>query len=363
MKIEDLDKNFKKEETHLDDDLELHNVLDGKVAVYGIFYDSERGSFARMPHSESQKYGFALDVLSSTTAGGRIKFSTDSFKIGVRVKWRYKVEMSNMPASAYCGFILLEEKENGRNHKASFYPAPKDEKANDGFTQAWDVFFYEIKKEKKVRDFVLCCPIYNDYITEIDVIVEKGSYIGKGKEYKDILPIVYYGSSITQGGCVSRPDNIYQAHIERWTNVDYINLGFSGNAKGEQGMAEYIGKIPQSVFVLDYDHNAPTAKYLKETHYNFYKKFRELQPHTPIIMMTRPDYRPYIKEDYKRFRIVKKTYNLAKKQGDNNVYFIDGRKFFGTTDREQCTADKCHPNDLGHYLMAKKIYKTLKNLL
>lgn len=113
------------------------------------------------------------------------------------------------------------------------------------------------------HDFILYCPLYNDCVTEIDVITEKGAYIGKGKEYENKLPVVYYGSSITQGGCVSRPDNAYQAHIERWTNV----------------------------------------------------------------------------------------------------YFIDGRKLFGSVDREQCTADKCHPNDLGHYLMAKKIYSVIKILL
>ncbi len=363
MKIEDLDKNFKKEDTPLDDGLELHNVLDGKVSLYGIFYDKERHSFARMPHSESKKYGFALDVLSSTTAGGRIRFSTDSFIVGVRVKWRYMVKMNNMPISGHSGFILLEETPSGRKHSASFYPAVNDENAKDGFTQAWDVFSDHKAREKKVRDFILYCPLYNDYVTEIDVITEKGAYIGKGKEYENKLPVVYYGSSITQGGCVSRPDNAYQAHIERWTNVDYINLGFSGNAKGEEGMAKYISQIPQSVFVCDYDHNAPSVKHLKQTHYNFYKTFREVQSNTPIIFLSRPDFYQEMKGHNERYRIVKKTFNLAKKQGDENVYFIDGRKLFGSVDREQCTADKCHPNDLGHYLMAKKIYSIIKNLL
>ena len=64
-----------------------------------------------------------------------------------------------------------------------------------------------------------------------------------------------------------------------------------------------------------------------------------------------------------RLRIIKKTYEIAMKEGDKNVYFITGKELYGKIDRENCTVDGTHPNDLGFYKMAKRIYRTLKQFL
>ena len=56
-------------------------------------------------------------------------------------------------------------------------------------------------------------------------------------------------------------------------DFDFINYGLSGNAKAEKEVAEYLSKIDASVFILDYDHNAPDVDYLRKTHYqvNFHQ--------------------------------------------------------------------------------------------
>lgn len=56
--------------------------------------------------------------------------------------------------------------------------------------------------------------------------------IETARPYRDLPPVVYYGSSITQGVGVSRPGNCYEAMISRRFHLDFINLGFSGNARG-----------------------------------------------------------------------------------------------------------------------------------
>ena len=69
---------------------------------------------------------------------------------------------------------------------------------------------------------------------------------------------------------------------------------------------------------------------------------------------------------YNNFHIMRRSgisYKKALKSGDKNVYFIDGRTLFGRADRENCTVDGCHPNDLGFYRMAQKIDKTIKKIL
>ena len=51
--------------------------------------------------------------------------------------------------------------------------------------------------------------------------------------------MVFYGSSITQGGCAQRPGNSYPAIVSMDRMTDFVCLGFSGNAHGEAKMAEY----------------------------------------------------------------------------------------------------------------------------
>ena len=78
--------------------------------------------------------------------------------------------------------------------------------------------------------------------------------------------------------------------------------------------------------------------------------------------MTRPKI-SYTEEEKLRRDIVLKTYNNAVNRGDKNVYFLDGETFYGEVDRELCTVDGIHPNDLGFYRMASAIKPLLASLL
>lgn len=83
----------------------------------------------------------------------------------------------------------------------------------------------------------------------------------------------FYGSSITQGGCASRPGADYVSVLSRILNVDVVNLGFSGSARGERTMAEYLSALDCSVFVMDYDHNATDATELGKNAQRFFRYF------------------------------------------------------------------------------------------
>jgi lysophospholipase L1-like esterase len=175
--------------------------------------------------------------------------------------------------------------------------------------------------------------------------------------------VVYYGSSITQGGCASRPGNAYQAIISRETNVDHVNLGFSGSAKGEPAMAEYIKNLPMSVFVMDYDHNCNNAEHLRETHHTFYRIIREANPDLPIVIVGSSAILLKEKEFAARREVVIESYRQALAEGDKNVYFIDGRELFAGDCWDACTVDGTHPNDFGFFRMAMRIGKDVKDAL
>ena len=112
---------------------------------------------------------------------------------------------------------------------------------------------------------------------------------------------------------------------------------------------------------MDYDHNSPSAEHLQQTHEPFFKRIREHDSELPVVLLTRPNF------DYGdapiRREIIRKTYQNAVEKNDKNVYFIDGEMLFGTDNRDACTADTIHPNDLGMYRMAKCICPVIQKIL
>jgi len=202
----------------------------------------------------------------------------------------------------------------------------------------------------------------NEISTDIEIGINDEAVILEPTPYKYSKPILYYGSSITEGGCCESITSGYNAIISRHLDMDFYNFGFSGNAKGDINMAEYIAGIDMSIFVYDYDYNAPSPEHLASTHEPFFKLTRERKPNLPVIMMTRPAI-TYTDGDKRRRKIIFTTYQNAIKAEDKNVYFIDGECFFGEFDRELCTVDKVQPNDLGFYRMAQEMEPVIKSIL
>ena len=181
-------------------------------------------------------------------------------------------------------------------------------------------------------------------------------------EYAVEKPVVYYGSSITQGGCASRPGNAYQNIQSRLLDFDHINLGFSGSAKAEDAMIDYIAGLEMSAFVYDYDHNAPTAEYLAQTHERMFKRIRAAHPDLPILLLSRPQPNMLNPDDIERLRIVTQSYENAIATGDQNVYFIPGPVLMESVKNEGLV-DGVHPNDAGFVSMARAMLPTLQKML
>ena len=215
-------------------------------------------------------------------------------------------------------------------------------------------------EDNSERDLIIHMPLYNG-CSSMYIGLQESAYIRESFGYKNDKPILFYGSSITQGGCASRPGNAYTNMLSRFLDADHINLGFAGNAKGEDAMADYVAGIDCSIFVYDYDHNAPNAEHLKATHEKMFLKFRKTHPDTPVIMMSRPAIFTSKSTLDARTEVIRETYTNAKNRGDNNVYFIDGRDLFSFCGGRDSTVDACHPTDLGFYSMAKCVENVIKD--
>lgn len=343
--ITEIDKNFKVETNIKRDGLVFYNAYSSPFKIHGVFY--EDGKLRRMPEAVAKTVSEGVYSLHAHTAGGRIRFMTDSPYVAIQVKLGTAFKM---PHFAFTGSIGSDLYADG-SYAGTFIP-PYD--VTDKYEGVIDLH------DTKMREITINLPLYSE-VTEVHIGLEKSATVSAAPDYKFTRPVVYYGSSVTQGGCASRPGMSYQAILERALNTDYINLGFSGSAKAEDAIIDYIKSLSMSVFVLDYDYNAPSADYLEKTHEKMFLAIRAAQPDLPILMLSMPR-AGTTGEIPRHHAIIKATYENALARGDKNVYYIDGKtlvSLFG----DECTVDMCHPTDLGFFSMAKEIEKVLKNIL
>ena len=347
MDISRTDKNFKVETKLKEQDIDFRSAGEEPFAIYGVSYMGDR--FRRMPKEVAERVNPGVLARHANTAGGRVRFVTDSPYIAIQAKLDNIARMSHFTLCGTGGFDLYAENDGEYQYRATFIP-PYDSK--DGY----ESISYTDGKE---RAYQINMPLYAD-VKELYIGVKEGSTLRAAEGYSDALPIVFLGSSITQGGCASRPGMAYEEILSRKLGFDYINLGFSGSCRAEDSMMEYIAALPMSAFVYDYDYNTHSPKHLAETHERGFLKVREANPDLPIILMSAPTFKR--NEVFEaRYRVVRATYENAKARGDENVYFIGGDELMALAGGEG-TVDNCHPTDLGFVSMAAALEPVLRAL-
>jgi len=308
--------------------------------------------FRRIPPAVAETVSPGVAWHGAHGAGIRLRFATDSPYIALQVKWPYLDHMAHFAITGSCGFDLYTCYQGSQTYGGTFVP-PTD--ATKGFESL-------IQVAGSMTEYVLNLPLYNP-VDELYIGIQDGCTLTAGTEtYRNTLPVVFYGSSITQGGCASRPGTCYQNVLSRRFNMDYVNLGFSGSAKGEDAICAYIAGLPMAAFVCDYDYNAPTPEHLQNTHYKLYEAVRAKHPDMPYVMVTRPRFQ-HVVETKERLAIILESYRRALAAGDKNVYFLNGSHFFHGDMADSCTVDGCHPTDLGFYYMADGMSPVIKHIL
>jgi len=354
VRIDQIDKNLKVETDITETDLVWLDALNEPFALYGVFYDTEQGCYVRMPQAVADSVSPGVAHLNHYTAGGRIRFRTDSRCIAIRAVMENNVLMSHITLIGQSGFDLYHiDPETGEDLFLQSFRPPMGMKS--GFSSL-------VQTKGGLRDYTINFPLY-DGVKKLYIAVKKDSRLEAPTAYRVSKPVVYYGSSITQGGCASRPGNSYQAILSRRLDMNHINLGFSGSGKAEKEMVEYLAGLDMSVFVCDYDHNTPSLEHLRMTHKPLYEAVRKTHPELPIVLISAPDVLKRPQDFSARREVIRKTYEQAVADGDKNVYFIDGEELLAGECWDSCTVDGTHPNDFGFYRMAMRIEKTLKPIL
>lgn len=353
MDISKIDKNLKIETKINKADIVFYGVPDESFGLYGVIPPRDGADmFLRMPADVAESVNEGVASLNPCTAGGRLRLVTNSPYIAISAELTHMHKMPHMTLAGSIGFDLYEIADGKEIYVKSFVPPFNIDNKYEAVIDFPDA---------RERELIINFPLYGG-VKKLFVGVSDKSVFGNPREYKYTVPVVYYGSSITQGGCASRPGNSYQQMISRRLGCDYVNLGWSGSARGEKTMAEYIAGLKMSVFVYDYDHNAPTAEHLAATHKPMLDIIRAAHPELPVILLSRPT-KKLTADTNRRFDIIKATYDAAIAEGDKNIYLIDGRKIFDGICDDNGTVDGTHPNDWGFAAMAKAIGDILEKVI
>jgi len=357
-----IDSNFNLNDV-ITNNVKWINPIDSfDIRIYGFNWIETDHIYRRLPLSTTpliDKVCPNINHLAYKTAGGQIHFYTDSKKLIVKAKLREKVSLAGMTAVSQGGFDCYV----GTNYDdLKFYDSTRfniEEKE-------YQTNLFENKSGRKL--VVINFPLYGG-ISELSLGFDVGSYLEKPEDLSSNNKIVIYGTSITQGGCASRPGLSFPNILSRRLKCEFINLGFSGNAFGEIEVARIVASIENaSMFILDYEANGGTNGKLALTLEEFIKTIREKSPFSAIVVMSRIKYlfddlnpaQGKIRASIRKFQV--DVVNKFNKNGDDKVYFIDGSKLLGK-DYHEYTIDSVHPNDLGFMKIANNVEKQIRKIL
>ncbi|MDB6025408.1 MAG: hypothetical protein JWM68_1631 [Verrucomicrobiales bacterium] len=335
-------------------------LTNGNLEINGLpWFKENSGSLSRLPARSKATFRKEVWSLAQCPSGGRIRFRTDSTTLAIRLEYGSPPNMANMHAFGQTGVDLYVD-------GTYMVSAVADKDAKSG--KVYEPILFDFSKQPRVqRDITLYLPLYKP-VKVISIGVDDGAKITKAKSFAVAKPVVFYGTSITQGGCASRSGMSYQAILGRKLNFDFVNLGFSGNGLGEPEVARAVAEIDASCYVLDFGANHKTFESMREVYAPFLDYIRAQHPTTPIVVMTilhtsRENRIPTLGKEWpERRQFIEKVVRERIKSGDKKLYLVDGAKLLGSTP-DDCFVDGGHPNDLGFYRMAEGLTPPLRKVL
>lgn len=306
------------------------------------FADTE-GPWERLPARAKGQVPDLVWNLSKNTAGICVRFVTDSKEI--HAQWDGGDGMNHMAPTGVAGLDLYERtKDGGWKYVAT--GRPKKERTEARLVDG----------REGSTEYLLFLPLYHA-VTDLKLgFVEGSGAVPAAPRPAGERPIVFYGTSITQGGCASRSGMSHPAILARWLDREVVNLGFSGSGRMEPIMAEFVGEIDASLFVLECLPNL-TDEMIAERTVPFVKRLRELHPGTPILLVESCN-EPTTSA---RNALLRAQYAELRKAGIRDLHYLPNKSLLAT--REEGTVDGIHPTDLGYQQIATAMEPTLRKIL
>jgi lysophospholipase L1-like esterase len=309
--------------------------------------------YERLPDSLKNISRPPVWSLGKNTAGLAVRFSSNSSSIAAKWETLNDAVMNHMTPTGIKGLDLY------------FFDGDKWVFVNSGRPSGRvneAVIIANMKPEN--REYMLYLPLY-DGIVSLQIGIDSLASINQPQSDLPLRekPVVCYGSSILQGGCATRPGMAHTSILSRWFNREFINLGFSGNARLDYEIAELMASVDASLYILDFVPNSSVDE-MNERVVQFYSIIRSRRPHTPILFAEDPIF-PHIRFDQRAAKEVKnknetinRLFETLKTQGEKNIYFVSSKDMLGHDG--EATVDGIHLTDLGFMRFAELFYPIIK---
>ena len=324
--------------------------------LLGKATDATLTRYERLPASLESVSRKPLWDLGRNSAGLALRFRSNSTCIGAKWEVRDNRSMNHMTPTGIKGLDLYCLQDGKWVFAGSGRPQGKVNEAT-----------IVKNMDPEEREYLLYLSLY-DGVTSLAIGVDSLSTLDQPTVDLPVRekPVVFYGTSILQGGCASRPGMAHTNILERWLNRECINLGFSGNALLDLEIAELIATVDASMFVLDFLPNA-TVEQMKERAEKFYSIVRSKHPETPILFVEDPIFTHTLyderiaKEVQRKNDTLKEIFNRLKKENEKNIIFISSKNMLG--EDGEATIDGIHFTDLGMMRYADLVYPIIKKAI
>ena len=301
--------------------------------------------------------------LSPHTSGGQVQFRTDSAFIQVSGELAGQYRGDNISPLGSSAFALYYRENDGGNWV--YAGASRFDHSQDKFTARIGG-----SMTRKTRDCLLYFPTYCG-VKSLAIGLDKDAVVEAPRPWKDPRKVIFYGTSITQGGCASHSGADAGALLSRDLDMPVLNYGFSGNGKGEPEIARMLVSIQNpALYILDYEWNIISGEEMAASITPFIDILREAHPETPILVMshTPGSFEGFDQDDdsLARFKAKREAMILEvqKRQadGDKKIEFLDGNTLLGE-DWWNCLVDGCHLSDFGFYRQEKVMLPVVQRML
>lgn len=313
--------------------------------------------FDRLPRHAKSRVRPRIWQLSRNPAGLCARFVTDATAIHARWTVGPELAMAHMPATGVSGLDLYVRNINGRWRRLAV-GVPEGTTASATLVEGL---------APDEREYLLYLPLYNTVSSvEIGVAAQARLAAAPPRPASKAKPIVFYGTSITQGGCASRPGMCHAAILGRRFDRPVVNLGFSSNGTMDLELAELLAELDAAVYVVDCLPNMNAAMVSQRAE-PFVRAIRAKRPTTPILLVEDRTFSDAFlisgraDEHAAKRQALRRAFDKLSAEGDANLAYVSGDDLLAADGED--TVDGSHPTDLGFVHLADALQPTLENLL
>ena len=310
----------------------------------------KENKYDRLPASYKEIVRKPVWDLSKNSAGLSIRFLSNSSVITVKWELLNDLSMGHMPDTGIKGVDLYFKNNNAWQYINTGIPL--------GFKNEYRLID---NMDNELREYRMFLPLY-DGLKSIEIGIDNSSFIRKPKT-SEKKPIIFYGTSITQGATASRPGMAHTNIISRKLDRDVINFGFSGNGRMEQLISELISESNPIFYVIECMPNMSPDMITSNT-IPLVDTIRNKHPNTPIILvdlfnspLTALD-NNIDKSRNEMNNALKTEYEKMIDNGYDNIIYLESRNSLG--DDFEGTVDAVHFTDIGFNRYSNFLIKKFK---